>query len=1507
MGHILPISNAQDAITLDPNKQISQYVHQTWNTDDGLPQNSVSAIVQTQNGYLWLGTEEGLVRFDGTDFKTFDKLSTPAFAVNDVVDLLIDQNDNLYAGTRGGGVVIFDGHTFSSLTVDDGLGSNFITHLSEDSEGNIWISAYGGGLSRLSEGKIETFGVDAGFEGDFISDAIQDQEGRHWIATEIGLLKFHDDKFERIGGTVVDSLFITTLFEDKAGKLWVATRNNGVFNLANDSLWQVIDPNAAQGYATSIIQDSMGSIWLSMTRGSLHRVTADPSATQTSRQITESDVLALFQDREGSLWVGTRGDGLHRLRNEKFTPFGIAEGITNERVYSIYEQEALGTWIGTAAGLFLIKNDQVVGYPQSELFAGKEILTIYGDEGPGIWIGTYGEGLFYLHDTTFRQFTTTEGLISNNIFTLQTDANNQLWIGTDAGISIFNGTAFSTVNVEQGIPSNFITAIEPSLDGAMWVGTYDAGLVRLDDGRVTTYNTEKGLSANGVLSLYEDVEGVLWIGTYGGGLNRLELNQITSFTTREGLFNDNVYVILEDNQHHLWMTCNKGVFKVDKRQLKEIARGSTTRITSTAYGKNDGLRSAEATGGQQPAGWKTADGRLWFPTIAGLTVVDPKNMPRNPLPPPVIIEAFVVDDTLQSSAEAITLAAGADKLRFKFTATSLIIPDQVQYQYILEGIDNHWSTPSTRQEAFYTNLPPGQYRFRVKAANNDGVWNQQGADIGFDLAPHFYQTIWFRSSIMLLMLALGFLAYRMRVQQLKARQEELERVVEERTSDLRREKEITEKSKRVIEAQAEKLKELDRFKTRFFANISHEFRTPLTMIIGPLENALSGLYGPIEHTLKRQVGIMLRNAQRLLRLINQLLDLSKLEAGKMELRAQRRNVVQFLESVLLSCTPLADKKDIKLNFESSSPEIELLYEPDKFEKVFFNLLSNALKFTPEGGTITFTVDTKEPTEVFTQGAAEIRVKDTGRGIPPENLPHIFDRFHQVDGSNTREHEGSGIGLALVHELIMLHHGSIEVKSEVGAGTEFIVQIPLGDKHLSSEQITADVLGDDLLNPSSTGVITELATESMDFDHEQKKKALDNPYNGPDPMIGAKLVLIVDDNHDVREYVSGILSEHYVVHTAVDGIDGLEKVASLNPDLVISDVMMPRMDGNELCQRIKQNLDYDHIPVILMTARATNELKIEGLEMGADDYIAKPFNARELLVRARNLMVIRHQEKQLKGLNESLEQKVADQLTQMLSERLKYEEELVQAKEKAEASSRLKSNILDNVNHEFRTPLAGIIGSAEILEMDVADPLQEFVGFIKQSAYRLQSTLDAVVDLSALESENINLDLEVVDFVKVLEDSVSRLKPVAIRKGLQFYAQLENKAAPILADERALENVLDHLIDNAVKFTHDGKIQIAIDQDADHVTMTLQDTGIGIASEFMPKLFDAFVQESDGISRSYEGIGIGLTIAHKLIEQMDGSLELESQKNEGTTVTLSFPMYNAEKSERDTADSEPQAP
>ena len=1476
---------------LDEEKRISQFDLDHWTTEEGLPQNSVTAILQTQDGYVWLGTEEGLVRYNGISFTTFDKSNTQAFEADAITALAETEDHTLWIGTRGGGLLRYADGQFSPFSIGNGLPSQDITTLFVDNNNALWIGTYGGGLMKLQSYSLVYYNSENGIAGDFIAEITEEKDGRLWVGTEKGLFYHHEGSFKRYEQEPLGSAFISALFFDTSDRLWVGTEQGELYTVQDTTLEEHQTNFLNRAYVSSIIEDNIGSLWLGLSRGGIARFSQGEFEysfnSNNDSALSQGEVLALSQDREGSLWVGHQSIGLHRLRNERFTPFGLHEGLSSDKAMSLFEYPEGRMWIGTSDGLNVIEKNTLIPFKHAQTFEGLHILAIAA-RNDSVWIGTLEKGLFLLTGEDIVHITTDQGLPSNSIFGMIHDSKGRLWIATDQGVGVYTNDSIRVINTQDGLKSNYITSFIEDKEGAIWIGSYDAGLARYNNGEISYVTTEEGLSNDIILSLHIDKQDVLWIGTYGGGLNRYHAGRITPYTTREGLYNDNLYSILEDEAGYFWFSCNKGVFKVAKQELNEVASGSLERVRSTVYNRQNGLRNQETNGGFQPAAWKASDGTFWFPTLGGVVYTNPLDSYSNSIIPPVRIESMFVDDIASPIKEnRLELDAGVKKVQFTFTALSYKAPKLVQYRYMLEGIDDTWSPITNEHTATYTNIPPGTYTFRVIASNNSGVWNEQGASLSFSHLPFFYQTLWFKLLVGLLLIGTGASVYKVRIIQLQQRQEELERVVEERTKDLREEKEKTEEAKEIIQSQAEKLLELDRFKTQFFANISHEFRTPLTMIIGPLENILGGYYGEVENRLMRQISIMLRNAQRLLRLINQLLDLSKLEAGKMELNTSERNMMPFLENILLSCTPLADNKRIALDFKSEEPEIKAYFEPDKMEKVFFNLLSNALKFTPEGGSISMHVYKKGETTQYSEGSIEIHVKDTGKGIPAADLPYIFDRFHQVAGSNKRDHEGTGIGLALVRELILLHKGEISVDSALNEGTHFTISLPLGNQHLTEDQIHTPLDGVESSGFSGTHVMSELAAEGIGFDHEEPVEQAIQAKN--DHSLSQNLILVVDDNNDILEYVAGILSSTYLIEIASDGVDGLEKAELLKPDLILSDLMMPRMDGNQFCKKIKDHPELNHTPFILMTARATNELKIEGLEMGADDYITKPFNARELHARINNLVQLRENQKELKVLNKNLEDKVAEQLEIILNERTAYEAELLEAKEKAEASSRLKSIILENLNHEFRTPIAGIMGSTEILEMDVEEDMQEFVGFIKGNTQRLQNTLDAVLELSSLENKQINLNLISLNPRSSVEDVFSRYAPLARTKGLSMEMDLPESMPSIQVDEFAFTRILDHIIDNAIKFTPEGSITIQLIKAGKEVLVRITDTGIGIADEFMPRLFEAFVQESDGTARAYEGVGIGLSISKQLTEMMGGTISVKSVKGAGTTMTLVFPI------------------
>ena len=807
-----------------------------------------------------------------------------------------------------------------------------------------------------------------------------------------------------------------------------------------------------------------------------------------------------------------------------------------------------------------------------------------------------------------------------------------------------------------------------------------------------------------------------------------------------------------------------------------------------------------------------------------------------------------------------------------------------------------------------------------------------GANVPIDSAS-VYEMPLFQLLCFILLAMLILMAYRWRVQHLKAREEELLELIELHTRHLREEKEKTEhalaetdrarheaehqkviaqNARTVIEEQAEKLRELDRIKTRFFSNVSHEFRTPLTLTIGPLENMLAGVYGPLQEHAHKQLDLALRNARRLLRLINQLLDLTKLESGKMDLAVSRGNVVPLVEGVVLSFTAFAEKKDLTLSFTCEEPEIYLYFDPACLEKVLFNLLSNAVKFTGEGGRISVAVESGSA-EIRGEAydVVSIRVEDSGIGIPDEQLPYIFDRFHQVDGAMAHAFEGTGIGLSLVKELIELHHGSITVCSEHGSGSAFTIALPKGVDHFGNDVLLgewpgaaasdvsrgpmmelavlndADELWEDALTaensvhgdgglwPSRVADLEPL-TRSLPAPPPKPALRLDQPpatSRPPTPRPGPgerRCILVVDDNPDVVEYVTVALARDYDVLSASNGQDGIAKARKDMPSLIISDVMMPGMDGYELCRRVKADEFLRHIPVILLTAKAALSDKVEGLEAGSDDYISKPFSTRELRARIRNLLTVRDQQHMLSDLNSELSEK-----NNALRE-----------------ASEMKSQLLAIAAHDMKNPLNAIREFARILKDEVGEESNHYdpLDLIHKSSDQMLHLVSTLLDSAALENGQITLEREPLDLNQLAAAVVRRNQKLAERKDQTLDLVLASGRAVVSADRSRILEAMDNLVNNAIKYSPPLRsISVAVRLDGATVRFIVEDEGPGFTEDDQSKLFRKFQRLSAQPTGGETSTGLGLAIVKQIIEMHDGRISLQSEPGRGSTFTIDLPL------------------
>jgi len=753
------------ALALDPARDLAQFNHQVWLTENGLPQNTVHSITQAKDGYVWIATEEGLARFDGIRFTIFDKQNTPELKSNDIRVLLEDRRGALWIGTADGLVRLLDGK-FTTFTTRDGLPSNVIDALCEDHDDSIWL-ATAAGMVRFSD---NVFSPSARWEfpRDGVKALFEDREGALWIGSSDGLARYKDGavaKYTTQNGLSNNS--VVSIDQDKEGRLWIGTPN-GLSQLeGNRFLTYTTRDGLPNNRIISLAVDPEGSVWIG-TAGGLSRF-ADKqfSNFRLGDGLANEIILSIFQDREGSLWIGTESSGLSLLKDKKFTTYTIKEGLGSDLVKSIYEDRKGNIWIGTnGGGLSLLKDGRFTTFTTADGLSSNVVLALFGNGAGNLWVGT-PDGLNRFRDGKFKILTSADGLANDFVRSIYADRRDNLWIGTRGGLTRLRGERFNIYTTADGLPNDFVGTIYEDAQGNIWIGTL-GGLSKFKDEKFTNYTTRDGLSSDVVISLHEDADGALWIGTSGGGLNRLKQGKFVAFTTRNGLPDDVIYGILEDRQDSLWLSSNKGIFRVSKKELDDFANGTAGSITPVLYGPADGMITRECSGGGHPAGWRSADGKLWFSTIKGVAMIDPEKIKLNDQPPPVAIEQIRVDDESILPVQTIELSPGKSRFDFYYTALSFVAPEKVRFKYKLEGFDSDWIDGGTRRVAYYTNLRPGRYKFRVIAANNDGLWSPTGVAFDLYLKPHFYQAYWFYALCTLILAILVWLLYRFRLKRVES-------------------------------------------------------------------------------------------------------------------------------------------------------------------------------------------------------------------------------------------------------------------------------------------------------------------------------------------------------------------------------------------------------------------------------------------------------------------------------------------------------------------------------------------------------------------------------------------------------------------------------------------------------------------------------------------------------------------------------------------------------------------
>jgi ligand-binding sensor domain-containing protein len=744
------VLGAQQTHSLQPPPE---FALDQWTTEQGLPQNSVNALVQGPDGYLWVGTFGGLARFDGTRFTLVERIDSSGRHIDRVLALALGPDSALWIGTETG-LLRRKHDVYQVFTRANGLPDNEVRALFVDRAGVVWIGTGAGGIAWFANGRLHILREVAGHAIGDVTRIVSDARGTIWINAGDGVLTIPQGDVHASEWHAPPNSGIELLLHDRAGMPWFGGqgRTRGSYHVPVAGSLMVEDPGG--GYWIGTIND--GAFYLRANSGGV--VTQHYPLPEGRRGYRVRSALV---DNEGSVWLGTNASGLLRARRNLFTTYGSTHGLSHDVTTAVFADRRGTVWVATNCGgvnaIDPARRTVSVFNPRSPQDADGDpcVFALTEDRNGRMWQGSYGGGVSALPAIAGRARDTIRGLLDREVLALFTDRAGIMWVGTRSGglARVENGRVRMTYTVAHGLAHNSVRTIYQTRDGALWIGTID-GLSRLSAGRFINYTATHGLSSTHVRAIHEDSDGVLWIGTYGGGLNRFSDGVFTAITRQHGLGDDVVSSILEDDAGNLWMSGNRGIYRVAKKQLNDFADGHIERIHSVVYGRSDGLRNPETNGGFQPSSYRDARGHFWFPTVAGVAVIDPARIRSNPQAPAVVVEELVVDGVPRPAQDVVEVGPGRPNLEFRYTGLSLSAPEHLRFRYRLEGFDEDWMDAGTRNMAYYPRLPAGNYRFNVQAANRDGEWSANSAGLRLSVVPPYWSTWWFRILAVLTLLTL---------------------------------------------------------------------------------------------------------------------------------------------------------------------------------------------------------------------------------------------------------------------------------------------------------------------------------------------------------------------------------------------------------------------------------------------------------------------------------------------------------------------------------------------------------------------------------------------------------------------------------------------------------------------------------------------------------------------------------------------------------------------------------
>ncbi|WP_044189855.1 two-component regulator propeller domain-containing protein [Hyalangium minutum] len=1176
---VLALGLGTPSFALEPGRSLSQYNHESWRSENGLPQNSVLCAEQTADGYLWFGTYEGLARFDGTRFTTFDQRTSPEMGQREIHALVEDDAAVLWVGTSQG-LFRYERGQLRRPPEAAALANVPIVGLAADGQ-DVWISSPLGVMRAPSSGQRawRRYSVDEGLPVKGTGPIVVDGSGGAWVGAGQGLARITDDSVDMLflppGESPIKPLYVLSLWLSREGTLWIGT-NQGLLALREGQFTRYGPeqgmPNVAVG---ELREDRDGNLWIGTYQGLLRRTGETFSAVTASKELAHALVASLLEDRDGHLWIGTGTDGLHRLSNGPFIPIGAPEGSVLENVRMVLETPDGTLWMASnSQGLERMKDGVIRRVGAEEGLLEDRIRTLALGSDGALWVGT-SSGAYYQQGGRFVPLGTESGMPPGAvIFAMVPEPDGDMWFSTSEGLAWLSNGRVTLYPPEKGTPADAATALVREESGVLWYGT-KKGLVRFDRGTLTRFTTQEGLAGNVIMSLFVDAHGTLWVGT-STGLSRWKDGRFASVTAAQGLPDETIFNLLLDAEGFFWMSSNKGVSRVSRHELEAVADGKLPRVSGVLFDERDGMRAGECNAGL-PSGWETRDGRMWFANLRGAMMVNTKDVRLRHSPPHPRIEEVRVQGQPVPLSGLLELEPEQQDVDIRFTAFVKEGAPRVQFRYMLEGHDRAWVEAEGRRVATYTRLPPGRYTFRVQAMDRTGNWVAPGAVLEVVLRAWFYQSAWFYG---LCALGAGGMAagiYAWRVGRLKRRERWLQARVEERTQELARANEELDANLRTLRATQVQLVQAGKMAAvgTLAAGVGHEINNPLSYIVSNLEHSceetetlaqLAESSEPLRERLRDMHQVLreaLMGADRVRRIVRDLKTFSRQDddaRGPVDLRAVMDSAAK------MAAGELRPRAQLTREYAAEVPPVE--GNEARLSQVFLNLIINAAQALPEGRPEQHEV--RLVLKHGAQGEVVAEVRDTGCGIPPEVLGRIFDPFFTTKPVGV----GTGLGLALCHAFVTSMGGRIEVESQVGKGTVFRVALPRSSSQLDRVQRSA---------PVQAGTVER------------------------------GQVLVVDDDPLVSAALRRTLAKDHEVEVVVSARRALEMLCSpkAHYDVILCDLMMPEMTGMELYAQLVRAAPEQARRMVFITGGAYTPAAKEFLEQVSNPRVEKPFDPERL--------------------------------------------------------------------------------------------------------------------------------------------------------------------------------------------------------------------------------------------------------------------------------------------------------